>query len=136
MKRKEWAVQQGLATPGRGRLSREALDAIEKARAEGMTFDDDNGVSAPRKPREKSEKAASGSKSTKAKSDGGDGFFANETRYPIDSKWAGFDSKNKKHTISGRNVCFNCGYSLCGHTCNSPVALLPNLETAPVSLVG
>ena len=134
MKRREYAASLGLAIAGaRGRLSREALDAIEKARAEGMTFDDDD--AAPRTPSKPREKREAAPKTSKAKNDGGEAFTKEETRYPIDSKWAGYDSKGKKHIVSGRTVCKNCGYSICGHTCNNPVALLPNLETAPVTLV-
>jgi len=128
MKRREYAASLGLAIAGaRGRLSREALDAIEKARAEGMTFDDDGAApksSSPRKPRESTPKP---SKSEPEAS------FHFETRYPIDGKWAGTDSKGKKHTLSARNACMSCGYSLCGHTCNDPVALAPNLEHISVS---
>jgi hypothetical protein len=38
---REYAISLGLAKPGRGRLSREAHAAIEKAKTEGMTFDGD-----------------------------------------------------------------------------------------------
>lgn len=42
-----------LASPGRGRLSREGLAAIEQAHSQGMVFDDDPGVKpvAPSKPK-------------------------------------------------------------------------------------
>lgn len=40
MKEREWLIQQGLSKPGaRGRLSAAAKAALEKAKAEGMTFD-------------------------------------------------------------------------------------------------
>jgi len=38
--RKEYAVSLGLAKPGRGRLSKEAWEAIRKAEAEGVEFSD------------------------------------------------------------------------------------------------
>jgi len=132
MKRREYAASLGLAIAGaRGRLSREALAAIEKAHAEGMTFDDDGAVKTSSTHKEKSEKTV------KHSFDGsGDSLVKNETRYPMDSSWEGKDSNGKKHRVSGRNVCRNCGYSLCGHTCNIPVTLFPNLETGPVVMVG
>lgn len=37
---REYLVSLGLAKPSRGRFSREAVAALEKARAEGMTFDE------------------------------------------------------------------------------------------------
>lgn len=42
--KREYAISKGLAKPTRGRLSREAKAEIERARAQGMTFDDDPGV--------------------------------------------------------------------------------------------
>lgn len=38
--RKEYAVSLGLASPGRGRMSKEAHEAIRAAEAEGMVFAD------------------------------------------------------------------------------------------------
>lgn len=40
MNKREYAISLGLASPGRGRLSREAHAAIQKAEDEGMTFAD------------------------------------------------------------------------------------------------
>jgi hypothetical protein len=44
-------------------------------------------------------------------------------RYPLDQKFKGVDSKGKTHIVSGRNAC-TCGYSLVGHICNTPNALI------------
>lgn len=39
MTEREWLISQGLAKAGRGRYSKEARDALNKAKAEGMAFD-------------------------------------------------------------------------------------------------
>jgi len=38
--RREWLVSQGLAKGTRGKFSKEALDAVASAEAEGLVFDD------------------------------------------------------------------------------------------------
>ena len=38
--KREWLISQGLAKPGRGRLSKVAHDALEKAISEGVEFDE------------------------------------------------------------------------------------------------
>ena len=44
-------------------------------------------------------------------------------RYDRDQLFEGFDSNGKKHTVNGRQAC-SCGYSLVGHICHSPSALI------------
>jgi hypothetical protein len=44
MTKKEWAVSQGLAKPGPGRLPKAAHAAIEQARKDGVRFSDDVGA--------------------------------------------------------------------------------------------
>lgn len=120
MRRKEYAVSLGLATPGKGRMSREALAAIEDARKGGMTFDDDAPVTT-KKPREVSVKAT---KAPVAHDRDNDGPMADTSlRYPLDQKFKGVDSLGKTHIVGGANAC-DCGYSLVGHICNNPTALI------------
>jgi hypothetical protein len=38
--KREWLVDQGLATAGRGRFSAAAKEALAKAEADGLTFSD------------------------------------------------------------------------------------------------
>lgn len=45
MTRKEYAISLGLAKPGRGRMSKEAHEAIQKAIADGMVFAEGSSVS-------------------------------------------------------------------------------------------
>lgn len=39
--RREFLVEKGLALPGRGKFRKEAVDALDRARAEGVVFDDE-----------------------------------------------------------------------------------------------
>lgn len=39
--KREYLISKGLAQPGRGRFSREAVAALERARQDGVTFDDE-----------------------------------------------------------------------------------------------
>jgi hypothetical protein len=121
MRRKEYAVSLGLATAGKGRMSREALAAIDKARAEGMTFsDDDVAPRAPKAPRKAVEVTARAPKANAHEREFG---LIDSTRYPMDQKFKGVDSLGKTHIVGGANAC-GCGYSLVGHICNTPTALI------------
>lgn len=128
MRRKEYAVSLGLATAGRGRLSREALDAIEKARSEGVVFDDDGpGPVVTAKPAKTRSKPTTATVSTgmigEAK------FF-----YPLSTQFQGVDSSGKKVTVSGRNICRRSGYSMVGCGCGDRhETLAPNMEIITVS---
>lgn len=42
--KREYLVSKNLARPGRGRFSREAVAALERARQEGVIFDDEDGA--------------------------------------------------------------------------------------------
>lgn len=121
MRRKEYAVTLGLATPGKGRMSREALAAIDKARAEGTVFDDDDvQPRAPKAPRVAPVRAQRATTHVRQS----EGIMADTNlRYPLDQKFKGVDSQGKTHIVSGRNAC-TCGYSLVGHVCNTPSALI------------
>lgn len=67
--RKDYAISLGLATAGRGRMSREALAAVEKAIAEGYIFDDMPGTTKPTsKPRKASQPVSKPVKASAPKS--------------------------------------------------------------------
>lgn len=121
MRRKEYAVTLGLATPGKGRMSREALEAIDKARAEGMTFDDDAPVRAPREVRVTVKKDRTGPVAP----------VVNHTQmadtlyvYPRDAVFKGEDTEGNKVTVNGRQVCRNSGYSIVGCRCGDVHSVL------------
>lgn len=115
MRRKEYAVSLGLATPGKGRMSREALAAIDKARAGGMTFDDDapTPVKTP-KTVTVTEKRPVAVRREPVESNNimGDVMLA----YPLDQTFTGYDD-GKKVTVNSAAVCRNTGYSICGCHC-------------------
>lgn len=124
MTKREYAASLGLAIAGaRGRMSREANAAIDKARAEGTVFDDDGpvAVKAP-KPVKPTVSAPKGPSITHHRED--DGVMADTSlRYRMDQKFKGVDSLGKTHIVGGANAC-TCGYSLIGHICHSPSALI------------
>lgn len=45
--KREYLVSKGLAQPGRGRFNKSALAALERARADGVKFDDDKEAGSP-----------------------------------------------------------------------------------------
>lgn len=119
MTKREYAVSLGLATMGRGRLSREAHAAIAKAEAEGMTFDDAVKVAPTPK--------AHTDKPVKVKAEpvlNAQTIGDVKTRYPIDTIFVGKDSNGKTREVNARQACFHCGYSLTSHACNEPRVLI------------
>lgn len=131
--KREYAISLGLAQPGRGRLSREAHAAIEKAMAEGMAFDD----AAPIKTSVKTEKSVK-VKSEKKREPVSESSGIQEiaTRYSNDQLFEGVDSKGKKHVVNARQVCRHCGYSLTSHRCNDPEVLVASMEFVHVTPKG
>jgi hypothetical protein len=128
--KREYAISLGLATPGRGRLSREAHAAIDKAIAEGMTFSDATAKPVIQKPqkvaREPQKRAVATEESHTTMAD-------IHYRYDVDQLFVGTDSHGKKHTVNARQVCRNCGYSLTSHICHNPEVLVSSLEHIPVT---
>lgn len=130
--KREYAISLGLAQPGRGRLSREAHAAIDKAIAEGMTFDD----AAPVKTSVKTDRSVSVKTDRKPSPVESSGIQEISTRYDNDQLFVGTDSKGKKHTVNARQVCMPCGYSLTSHRCNDPQVLVPSMEYIHVTPKG
>lgn len=132
MKAKEWAVSQGLAKAGKGRMSREAHDAVQKAIAGGMVFDDYIIGDFKARGKAKAAPIVKHAPIVKVKTpkraaemdeapELRDAFM----RYRMDQQFC-YDLDGKTHQITGRSVCMNCGYSLVGHTCNDPLVLTPH----------
>lgn len=116
--RKDWAVEHGFAKPGKGRMSREAHAALEKVIAEGMTFTDYRvavRASGTSKGSEEAPKVIGPNEEANVYADA---FM----RYELDQQFT-YNVDGKAHVINGRGVCRECGYSLVGHTCNTPVVL-------------
>jgi hypothetical protein len=128
MKRMDYARSLGLAKAGPGRPSRAALDAIQAKRDTGYVFDDDV-VNTPTVKTAKSVKfdrppgnvyRTTGPVETHDRSEHVMGITL---RYDMDQEFEGIDSNGKKHTVNGRQAC-SCGYSLVGHICHDPSALI------------
>ena len=125
---KQYAHSLGLATLGKGRMSAKAHEAIAKAIAGGMVFDDPKPpvktvkpakvVTAPvAKPAEVTEP-----KIAKDEAEGTNVYADGFLRYPLDQKFV-YHHDGKRVVVSGRSACMPCGYSLVSHGCNAPVVI-------------
>lgn len=117
MNKREWLISKGLAKAGRGKFSNAAKDALAKAEANGMVFDD-----APAKPAPKVKAVVKDTpKESVSDSPITEIMFANEMPN-YGREWFVRNGK-RKVSIGPATVCGNCRYSLIGHTCNDPVIL-------------
>ena len=119
MTEREYLYSLGLtkAPTGRGRFSGEAHAALAKARSEGMQFKEKTSTAQTKTIVKSKPKATVSVTSTENL---GDAYL----RYgKYDMSFEGYDDNGKRHVVSGRNAC-SCGYSLVGHTCDSPTALV------------
>lgn len=131
---KDYAASLGLCKAGRGRMNAAALDAVAKARAEGMTFSKE---SAPKivVDRPKSEVAVT-DKASKPEVviKGKDIRQAAPMTSDPGTKWTGtFNGKTVKN-ISGAVCCTRCKVSLAYHTCNTPTAVIGDGTIIPVAI--
>lgn len=116
MTRREYAASLGLAIAGaRGKLSRDAHEAIAKAETEGMVFTDTQyTINLKRKDEPKPVKV------TPAR----DADVLTVVRtYPTDTVWVGKDSKGTTVSANYKQICNNCKVSLAGHDCVNPSTL-------------
>lgn len=115
--RREYAASLGLAIAGaRGRMGREAHEAIAKAEAEGMRFKETASASKPKAVKEDGEAKEDAPKEREV------GFPPIvDKRFP-DATWQ-VRTEKKPVTISGAEVCRVCFYSLDYHICNTPQTL-------------
>ena len=120
--RKDWAVSQGLANPGRGRMPKAAVIACDKAEDEGMVFSDTK--KRPVKKADKPKAKPVSNDGPSVSSDIDSGLF--EPLYP--GTWKTADGTK----VGNRAVCVNCSTSLNFHRCGSAKALAPNLEIEAV----
>ena len=131
--KREYAASLGLAIAGaRGRMSREAHEAIALAEANGTKFADSSPVrvNTPKKETAKTvtvqpQPVVTGSVI---------GLF---DKGELDQVWVGRDSKDKKHTVNARQVCMNSGYSLLGCRCGQDhLVLVSSMEKITVTKKG
>lgn len=123
---REYLVERDLAKPGRGKFSKVAHAALEKALAEGVKFSDypKAGKPAPVKSTApKVEKAVGQKSETKPANTGkaiAEILFEDEYRYPEKEYRAVSFNDGKKVIHSMREVCTNCGQSLVMCSCGAP----------------
>lgn len=118
--RREYAASLGLAQAGaRGRLSREAHEAIALAEANGTKFSDSSPVRV-NTPKPNTPKPVSVQQPV-VTTGSVIGLF---DKGELDQQWVGRDSKDKKHTVNARQVCRNSGYSLLGCRCGQDHSVL------------
>lgn len=120
MTKREYAASLGLAVAGaRGRLSREAHAAIDKAISAGYTFAEPQVIVKSANPPKPAQVRV---KREPVESVGVAGDV--KQRYTMDQEFVGTDSNGKKRTVNARQACGNCRYSLTSHVCNEPVVLI------------
>lgn len=140
---REYLFSLGLtkAPTGRGRFSREGIAAIQKAVDSGMEFKSTAPVTSgkPKVVKSKSKpivvKGEDEVTTTGPVDSTQSGFGEAFLRYGrYDMSFEGFDASGKRHVVSGRNAC-TCGYSLVGHKCDNPTALIgggTRIEVTPI----
>jgi hypothetical protein len=115
--RREYAISLGLATPGRGRMSREAHAAIEEAEAEGKVFSDPKPVTKAEKIAARESVRPAPRKAVVVQTEG------QKTAEPLAKPFTGTfravmpDGTRKK--LSDRTAC-QCGASLSFCYCKVP----------------
>lgn len=108
--RRDYLVSLGLAKAGRGKFSRDALAALDKARAGGMTFSDEEAkavavkVKAAKKERKASEPEESQNNYADAR------LFVSS----LDEEFVGEDSSGKRVVVTARAACYDGRYSIAG----------------------
>ena len=110
MDRRSYLVTLGLAKPGRGKFSREAQEALTKARQDGMTFDDE--AVQPVKVKEPSERATKASNKI-------DDLRAEAPRRFRQDEFNGTDTNGKRIIRTFKDVCNVCRVSMGWCSCPS-----------------
>ena len=125
--RREYLVELGLAKATRGKLSKDAHAAIDKAIAGGMQFSDmqDRPVVIKRVKKDVPQEEDAFNKYA-------DGLIVYRN---FDTQFKGVDSKGKTHKVTARSICFNSSYSIAGCACGNHRALVNSLEVIPVAEV-
>jgi hypothetical protein len=128
---KDYAASLGLCAAGRGRPNAAAIEAIAKARAEGMTFSKES-VKPVKQDRPKVTESNQTDKPTVVIKGKDIRPAAAPTSEP-GTKWTGF-FHDKAVTVSGATCCTNCKVSLAYHTCNAPTAVVGDGTIIPVAI--
>lgn len=120
--RREYLVGLGLAKAGRGKFSKDALAALDAARAKGVKFSDDD---APAKPvKAKAEIRTDEPKAEPVKDARDTPYMApDEYRFPEGEYRAVSWENGKRKVWSLRECCNVCRVSLVNHSCDHPTIL-------------
>jgi len=120
--RRDYAAGLGLAIAGaRGRLSREANAACDKAEAEGTVFTGAAPVQAKKSPVAQIRPTAKTAKAiSDAKDDEAEAFNIADRTHPVGSTWKSVSGQ----VVGEATVCSPCGYSLGWHRCEHPQAVV------------
>lgn len=114
--RREALVRAGLAKPGRGKFSRDAVAWLDNQRKAGVKFSDDD---APKPVRTMSK--VKETKPAEPSASDSSYLFPDEYRYPENEYRAFVRVNGKKKDVSLRECCNVCRVSLVNHACDSPV---------------
>lgn len=117
--RREALVNAGLAKPGRGKFSKEANAWLDKERASGAKFSDDD-QTAQKSTRRVVNQKNEGAPAKESSTGMADYVFPSEYRFPEDTYRAFKRVGGKKVPVSLREVCNTCRVSLVNHGCESP----------------
>lgn len=114
--RREALVKAGLAKPGRGKFSKDAIAWLDNQRKSGVKFSDDDAPvkSAPKVSKTKDVKPVEPSASESSY------LFPDEYRYPEKEYRAFIRDGGKKRDVSLRECCNTCRVSLLNHGCEAP----------------
>jgi hypothetical protein len=117
--RRDYLVGLGLAKPGRGKFSTAAKEALDKARASGTKFSDDE-VPTKTVTEKPTGDSVQGKTDRKSEPTFTPYLSPSEFRFPeAEYKAKGADGK----TYGMRECCNLCRVSLVGHMCDNPTIL-------------
>lgn len=136
MKAKDYAIELGLARPGKGRMSLDAHKAIRAAIDAGTHTFPDYGVTKGATPKGIVLDKDKGSDAPVLPVERADNYGPAFMRYPLDQMFTGKDSAGKVWKVSARNACRNSAYSIVGCGCPLHVTLVGGGEWIEVRPVG
>ena len=118
--RREYAASLGLAIAGaRGKFSKDAVAAIDKARAEGMVFSDDNAPVRTARPATVTDTTTESVTRIPSASESAY-LFPSDFRFPEGEYRAVAHIDGKRKVFGMREVCNNCRVSLVMCACANP----------------
>lgn len=118
--RRDALVAAGLAKPGRGKFSKDALAWLDAERAKGVKFSDDDGAPSRVVAEKPSTQEAEPTRRKNEPIPAGSYLFPSDYRFPESEYRAFARIDGKKVEIGMRECCNTCKVSLVNHGCLSP----------------